>query len=161
MSHCIKFWLSSYSCIVTFVPLVTLSAVWKILIYLIEIRVRSMQLIFSQRNSSDIWCGPLWVLKRVKEKYVQLLVHMSADLARQVGMMLKDSQNGIAGKVNIDSLFSILWNAISILLHLLVWRKHYIQKYYVWFSVFLFSAPNVRVINGWGEVGLCLMFKSC
>lgn len=63
---------------------------------------------------------PLWVLKTVKEKYVQRLVHMSADLARQVGMMLEDSQNGIAGKVNIDSLFSILWNAISILLHLLV-----------------------------------------
>ncbi|KAM3759052.1 hypothetical protein ACB098_01G091800 [Castanea mollissima] len=41
---------------------------------------------------------PLWVLKTVKEKYVQRLVHMSADLARQVGMMLEDSQNGIAGK---------------------------------------------------------------
>jgi len=51
---------------------------------------------------------PLWVLKTVKEKYVQRLVHMSADLARQVGMMLEDSQNGIAEKVNIDSLFSIL-----------------------------------------------------
>ena len=51
---------------------------------------------------------PLWVLKTVKEKYVQRLVHMSADLARQVGMMLEDSQNGIAGKVNMDSLFSVL-----------------------------------------------------
>jgi hypothetical protein len=51
---------------------------------------------------------PLWVLKTAKEKFVQRLVHMSADLARQVGMMLEDSQNGIAGKVNMDSLFSVL-----------------------------------------------------
>ena len=43
---------------------------------------------------------PLWVLKTAKEKYVQRFVHMSADLARQVGMMLEDSQNGITGKVN-------------------------------------------------------------
>lgn len=42
---------------------------------------------------------PLWVLKTVKEKYVQRLVHMSADLARQVGMMLEDLQNGIADEV--------------------------------------------------------------
>lgn len=46
---------------------------------------------------------PLWVLKTAKEKYVQRLVHMSTDLARQIGMMLEDSQNGISGKVNIDS----------------------------------------------------------
>ncbi|KAH0969722.1 hypothetical protein GBA52_028318 [Prunus armeniaca] len=39
---------------------------------------------------------PLWVLKTAKEKYVQRLVHMSADLARQVGMMLEESQNGSA-----------------------------------------------------------------
>jgi hypothetical protein len=48
---------------------------------------------------------PLWVLKTAKEKYVQRLVHMSTDLARQIGMMLEDSQNGISGKVNIDSSF--------------------------------------------------------
>ncbi|XP_062159473.1 uncharacterized protein LOC133866838 [Alnus glutinosa] len=41
---------------------------------------------------------PLWVLKTAKEKYVQRLVHMSTDLARQIGMMLEDSQNGISGK---------------------------------------------------------------
>uniref|UniRef100_A0A2N9FIL9 BRCT domain-containing protein n=1 Tax=Fagus sylvatica TaxID=28930 RepID=A0A2N9FIL9_FAGSY len=48
-------------------------------------------------HSSNI-ITPLWVLKTAKEKFVQRLVHMSADLARQVGMMLEDSQNGIAGK---------------------------------------------------------------
>lgn len=42
MSHCTKFWLSSSSCILTFVPLMTLSAIWIILIYLIEIRECSM-----------------------------------------------------------------------------------------------------------------------
>ncbi|XP_031287014.1 uncharacterized protein LOC116145708 isoform X1 [Pistacia vera] len=37
---------------------------------------------------------PLWVLKTAKEKNVQRLVHMSADLARQVGTMLENLQNG-------------------------------------------------------------------
>ncbi|BBG95036.1 hypothetical protein Prudu_003475 [Prunus dulcis] len=46
-------------------------------------------------HSSNI-VTPLWVLKTAKEKYVQRLVHMSADLARQVGMMLEESQNGSA-----------------------------------------------------------------
>ncbi|KAM5565344.1 hypothetical protein ABKV19_019395 [Rosa sericea] len=46
-------------------------------------------------HSSNI-VTPLWVLKTVKEKYVQRLVHMSADLARQVGMVLEDLQNGNA-----------------------------------------------------------------
>ncbi|KAL6207667.1 hypothetical protein ACLB2K_018622 [Fragaria x ananassa] len=46
-------------------------------------------------HSSNI-VTPLWVLKTVKEKYVQRLVHISADLARQVGTMLEDLQNGIA-----------------------------------------------------------------
>ncbi|XP_061374956.1 uncharacterized protein LOC133317143 [Gastrolobium bilobum] len=41
---------------------------------------------------------PLWILKTAKEKYVQRLVHMSADLARQVGLMLEDIHNGISGK---------------------------------------------------------------
>jgi len=36
---------------------------------------------------------------------VQRLVHMSTDLARQIGMMLEDSQNGISGKVNIFFLY--------------------------------------------------------
>ncbi|TXG61776.1 hypothetical protein EZV62_013139 [Acer yangbiense] len=39
---------------------------------------------------------PLWVLKTAKEKYVQRLIHMSADLARQVGMMLENLSDGIA-----------------------------------------------------------------
>ncbi|KAK1550671.1 hypothetical protein Q3G72_022869 [Acer saccharum] len=38
---------------------------------------------------------PLWVLKTAKEKYVQRLIHMSADLARQVGMMLENLSDGI------------------------------------------------------------------
>ncbi|XP_044479540.1 uncharacterized protein LOC123206417 isoform X1 [Mangifera indica] len=37
---------------------------------------------------------PLWVLKTAKEKNVQRLVHMSADLARQVGTMIENLQNG-------------------------------------------------------------------
>ncbi|XP_015572977.1 uncharacterized protein LOC8258608 isoform X1 [Ricinus communis] len=39
---------------------------------------------------------PLWVLKTAKEKNAQRLVHLSADLARQVGMMLENFQNGSA-----------------------------------------------------------------
>ncbi|EXB74916.1 hypothetical protein L484_018625 [Morus notabilis] len=39
---------------------------------------------------------PLWVLKTAKEKYVQRLVHMSADLARQVNLMVEDFHSGIA-----------------------------------------------------------------
>lgn len=42
---------------------------------------------------------PLWILKTAKEKYVQRLVHMSADLARQVGMVIENIQNGIALEV--------------------------------------------------------------
>lgn len=42
---------------------------------------------------------PLWILKTAKEKQVQRLVHMSADLARQMGLMLEDIQNGITGEV--------------------------------------------------------------
>ncbi|KAL6344615.1 hypothetical protein AAG906_002521 [Vitis piasezkii] len=38
---------------------------------------------------------PLWILKTAKERYAQRLVHMSADLARQVGMVLENVQNGI------------------------------------------------------------------
>lgn len=43
---------------------------------------------------------PLWVLKTAKERKVQRLVHMSADLARQVGMKLENYQNGIAREVS-------------------------------------------------------------
>ncbi|CAN0918358.1 DNA topoisomerase 2-binding protein 1 [Linum grandiflorum] len=41
---------------------------------------------------------PLWVLKTVKEKNVQRLVHISADLARQVASLLENSSHGILGK---------------------------------------------------------------
>ncbi|WCJ29280.1 BRCT domain-containing DNA repair protein [Euphorbia peplus] len=41
---------------------------------------------------------PFWVLKTAKEKHVQRLVHVSADLARQVVMMLENLQNGFAGQ---------------------------------------------------------------
>ncbi|XP_019435261.1 PREDICTED: uncharacterized protein LOC109343800 isoform X1 [Lupinus angustifolius] len=40
---------------------------------------------------------PLWILKTAKEKSVQRLVHLSADLARQVGLMLEDN-NDFSGK---------------------------------------------------------------
>ncbi|XP_027354891.1 uncharacterized protein LOC113864883 isoform X3 [Abrus precatorius] len=45
---------------------------------------------------------PLWILKTAKEKYVQRLVHMSADLARQVSLTLEDIHNGISGKEVIE-----------------------------------------------------------
>ncbi|XP_065850565.1 uncharacterized protein [Euphorbia lathyris] len=41
---------------------------------------------------------PFWVLKTAKEKHIQRLVHVSADLARQVVMMLENMQNGLAGQ---------------------------------------------------------------
>ncbi|XP_042952126.1 uncharacterized protein LOC122289213 [Carya illinoinensis] len=43
---------------------------------------------------------PLWVLKTAKDKYVRRLVHMSTDLARQISMLIEDSQKGIARKKN-------------------------------------------------------------
>ncbi|XP_058078838.1 uncharacterized protein LOC131227136 [Magnolia sinica] len=39
---------------------------------------------------------PLWILKTVKEKHMQRLVHMSVDLARQVGVMLENAQNCVS-----------------------------------------------------------------
>ena len=33
---------------------------------------------------------PLWVLKTVNEKHTQRLIHMSADLARQISSTLED-----------------------------------------------------------------------
>ncbi|XP_019179442.1 PREDICTED: uncharacterized protein LOC109174631 isoform X2 [Ipomoea nil] len=38
---------------------------------------------------------PLWVLKTVKEKQLQRLVHISADLAKQTGIMVESIQSGI------------------------------------------------------------------
>eukprot|EP00268_Persea_americana_P044628 TRINITY_DN4510_c1_g1_i3.p1 TRINITY_DN4510_c1_g1~~TRINITY_DN4510_c1_g1_i3.p1 ORF type:complete len:549 (-),score=83.24 TRINITY_DN4510_c1_g1_i3:401-2047(-) len=39
---------------------------------------------------------PLWILKTAKEKYFQRLVHMSADLARQVGVVLENVYNDVS-----------------------------------------------------------------
>ena len=57
-------------------------------------------------TDSGLFCSfqPLWVLKTTKEKHLQRLVHMSADLARQVGVMLENFQNEISGEVLLDSL---------------------------------------------------------
>ncbi|KAG4136629.1 hypothetical protein ERO13_D07G018500v2 [Gossypium hirsutum] len=49
---------------------------------------------------------PLWILKTAKDRYLQRLVHMSADLARQIGTVLENSQNGIEGEVNNAGNFS-------------------------------------------------------
>ncbi|OIT36533.1 hypothetical protein A4A49_29652 [Nicotiana attenuata] len=48
-------------------------------------------------HSSNI-VTPLWVLKSAKEKRLQRLVHMSADLARQTGALLDSIQNTINSK---------------------------------------------------------------
>lgn len=37
---------------------------------------------------------PLWLLKTAKEQHLQRLVHLSADLARQLGIMLDNYHNG-------------------------------------------------------------------
>ncbi|KAK4365006.1 hypothetical protein RND71_016364 [Anisodus tanguticus] len=52
-------------------------------------------------HSSNI-VTPLWVLKSAKEKRLQRLVHMSADLARQTGILLDSIQNSIYSK-DIDA----------------------------------------------------------
>ncbi|XP_022754732.1 uncharacterized protein LOC111303013 [Durio zibethinus] len=49
---------------------------------------------------------PLWVLKTAKCRYLQRLVHMSADLARQIGTVLENFQNGIVGEENNVANFS-------------------------------------------------------
>ncbi|XVF35246.1 hypothetical protein REPUB_Repub18cG0129100 [Reevesia pubescens] len=49
---------------------------------------------------------PLWVLKTAKDRYLQRLVRMSADLARQIGTVLENSQNGIVGEENNAANFS-------------------------------------------------------
>lgn len=45
---------------------------------------------------SDNLVTPLWVLKTAKEKRVQRLVHVSVDLARQLGTILENVQSGLA-----------------------------------------------------------------
>lgn len=49
----------------------------------------------------DLTCDgfqPLWVLKTAKEKHMQRVVHMSTDLARQVGTTLENVQTEVARK---------------------------------------------------------------
>lgn len=46
---------------------------------------------------------------------MQRLVHMSTDLARQISMMLEDSQK-CTGKVNSGSLFPKFGNSVSIII---------------------------------------------
>ncbi|XP_077240936.1 uncharacterized protein LOC143881623 [Tasmannia lanceolata] len=41
---------------------------------------------------------PLWILKSAKENYVQRLIHLSADLARQVGMILENVHDGLSNQ---------------------------------------------------------------
>ncbi|KAK8547327.1 hypothetical protein V6N13_098039 [Hibiscus sabdariffa] len=51
----------------------------------------------------DQWfvgCSPLWVLKTAKDRNLQRLVHMSADLARQIRTVLENAQNAIVGEEN-------------------------------------------------------------
>lgn len=50
---------------------------------------------------------PLWIIKTAKEKYVRRLVHMSVDLAKQVGLMLEDVNSGISGKVISQYIFTV------------------------------------------------------
>ncbi|KAK8550379.1 hypothetical protein V6N13_118898 [Hibiscus sabdariffa] len=44
--------------------------------------------------------SPLWVLKTAKDRTLQRLVHMSADLARQIRTVLENAQNAIVGEEN-------------------------------------------------------------
>ncbi|CAL5375305.1 unnamed protein product [Camellia sinensis] len=46
---------------------------------------------------------PLWVLKTAKEKRMQRFVHMSTNMAPQVGIMLDNAQNGIYGERTVQS----------------------------------------------------------
>ncbi|KAI3754807.1 hypothetical protein L1987_54598 [Smallanthus sonchifolius] len=52
---------------------------------------------------SNYLVTPLWVLKTVKETRPQRLVHLSADLARQIGMMLDNVQGAANQKDNIQA----------------------------------------------------------
>ncbi|KAF7140314.1 hypothetical protein RHSIM_Rhsim06G0092200 [Rhododendron simsii] len=48
--------------------------------------------------------SPVWVIKTAREKRMHRLVHMSADMAREVGIILEDSQHGIYGEgINGDN----------------------------------------------------------
>lgn len=43
---------------------------------------------------------PVWVMKTARERGMHRLVHISADMAREVGIILKDLQHGIYGEVS-------------------------------------------------------------
>lgn len=47
----------------------------------------------------------MWVLKTAKEKCVQRLVHVSVDLARQLGTILENVQSDLAVEVSIFAIF--------------------------------------------------------
>lgn len=52
---------------------------------------------------------PLWVLKTV-ERHRQRLVHMSPDLARQLGLMLENFEDGATKEVlYVFSFFFFMW----------------------------------------------------
>ncbi|KAE8682612.1 hypothetical protein F3Y22_tig00111238pilonHSYRG00297 [Hibiscus syriacus] len=57
---------------------------------------------------------PLWVLKTSKDRNLQRLVHMSADLARQIGTVLENARNVIENNVanSMQSTRSIRRNAL-------------------------------------------------
>lgn len=57
---------------------------------------------------------PLWVLKTAKEKYVQRLIHLSADLARQLGVMLENYQNGTWTEVLLFDTLKMIHDAIEV-----------------------------------------------
>ena len=52
---------------------------------------------------------PLWILKTAKEERLQRLVHMSADMARQVGIMLDNACNGTYKEVSSIFPFGFLF----------------------------------------------------
>ncbi|KAK8490301.1 hypothetical protein V6N12_012436 [Hibiscus sabdariffa] len=58
----------------------------------------------------DQWfvgCSPLWVLKTAKDRNLQRLVHMSADLARQIRTVLENAQNAIVGETGQNPIHPI------------------------------------------------------
>ncbi|XP_039018354.1 uncharacterized protein LOC120149691 [Hibiscus syriacus] len=64
-------------------------------------------LVVCERNSIHRYVGqcnnivtPLWILRTAKDRNMQKLVHMSADLARQIGTVLENSQIHIVREEN-------------------------------------------------------------
>ncbi|XP_039025864.1 uncharacterized protein LOC120159312 [Hibiscus syriacus] len=64
-------------------------------------------LLVCERNSIHRYIGhcnnivtPLWILRTAEDRNMQKLVHMSVDLARQIGTVLENSQNHIVREEN-------------------------------------------------------------